>query len=81
MNSDTSAVQCGKAPELILLSKCHILTKDFFSDLSPHRNGDSSGPVAAAGLTAMLSAAPAKDLLREQPLLTHSAGLPLQQPE
>lgn len=30
MNSDTSAVQCGKAPELILLSKCHILTKDIF---------------------------------------------------
>lgn len=59
MNSDISAVQCGKAPELILLSKCHILLNNFFFRLlSPQQ----SRQLNAA--TVMLSTVPAEDLLQ-----------------
>lgn len=73
MNSDISAVQCGKAPELILLSKCQILLKDFFSrPLSPQELRQLNACGCSRSVTVMLSTDPAEDLL-------HRAVLPFQQ--
>lgn len=65
MNSDISAVQRGKAPELILLSMCHILLEDFFfRPLFPQEWRQLNACGCSRSVTVMLSTALAEDLLQ-----------------
>lgn len=79
MNSNISTAQCGKAPELILLSKCHILhTYFFFRPLSPHESRKLNARGCSRSVTAMLSTVLAEDGAAESSHSSH-AVVPFQQ--